>query len=251
MTSLNARQLNCPLCNTEFPGWVVLASQDRGPMTSDLRRLPEGDDPIPRQVNGCPGCGYTGEVSAFEEHAPDPELTVPANRSGAYFSQDELEDAQDPLIADRPPSEDGTFSGQVSRYLKPRAAEAHEDPALRYEHHAQVCRWLGDGPLREGDAWLRGAWLYSDRGEQDNERRCRARALHCYRTGVAERHWFGRREDLVVIAYLIGELHRRLGETDEAGRWFEQAVTWSSGLQSMQELVQLAERQRSDPRDIV
>ena len=55
----------------------------------------------------------------------------------------------------------------------------------------------------------------------------------------------------MVIAYLIGELHRRLGETDEAGRWFEQAVTWSSGLQSMQELVQLAERQRSDPRDIV
>jgi len=220
-------------------------------MTSDLRRLPEGDDPIPRQVNGCPSCGYTGEVSAFEEHAPQADHAVPARLAGAYFSQEELEDAHDPLIADRPSAQDTTLASEVQLHLRPRAPEAHEDPALRYEHHAQICRWLGDGPLREGDAWLRGAWLYGDRGEQANEERCRARALHCYRTGVAERHWFGRREDLVVVAYLIGELHRRLGEAEEAGRWFEQAVTWSSGLQSMQELVQLAERQRSDPRDIV
>ena len=68
---------------------------------------------------------------------------------------------------------------------------------------------------------------------------------------MSERHWFRRREDLVVIAYLVGELHRRLGETEEGKRWFEQAIAWSSGLQQLQELVELAERQARDPSDLV
>ena len=155
------------------------------------------------------------------------------------------------MLADRPRPSASTLQEQLAAHLAARAGEAYEDASLRYEHHAHVTRWLGRGPLREGDAWLRAAWLHGDRGAETDDTRCRKRALHCYRQGVQEKRWFSRREDLVIIGYLVGELHRRLGETGEASRWFEQAVAWSSGLQHLEELVQLAERQGSDPRDVV
>jgi tetratricopeptide (TPR) repeat protein len=155
------------------------------------------------------------------------------------------------MIADRPRPATSTLAEQLATHLASRAAEANEDPALRYEHHAQIERWLGNGPLREADAFLRAAWMHEDCKSPSDALRCRKRAVACYRRGVDERKWFARREDLVVIGYLVGELHRKLGQGDEATRWFEQAIAWSSGLQKMQELVELAERQARDPREVV
>lgn len=251
MSSLHVRPITCPLCATSWEGWLVLAGRSDGPLSSELRRFPEDEDPLPKMINSCPSCGYAGEVSAFEEMAPQADKPVPASQTGAWFAQEEWEDAHDPMIADRPHPTTSTLAEQLATHLAERATEANEDPALRYEHHGQVERWLGHGPLREGDAFLRAAWMYDDTKRPEDALRCRKRAIACYRRGVDERKWFARREDLVVIAYLVGELHRKLGEADEAKRWFEQAIAWSSGLQKMQELVELAERQASDPREVV
>lgn len=251
MSAIHPRPLTCPLCDCAFSGWLVLAGPASGSLSSELRRFPEGEDPLPKQINACPSCGYTGEVSAFEEMAPRAGEVVPAKRSGAWFRQEDWEDAHDPMVGDRPKPQNSTLAEQLAEHLSDRAAEASTSAALRYEHHAQVERWIGSGPLREGDSWLRAAWMHDDEDRSDDSVRCRRRALACYRQGVDERKWFGRREDLVVIAYLIGELHRKLGEKEEGCRWFEQAIAWSSGLQKMQELVELAERQAQDPRDRV
>ncbi len=251
MTRIDPRPLTCPICSTSFDGWLVMPAATKGPTSSDLRRFSEGEDPLAKVVNGCPSCGYTGEAAAFEDLAPKPDQPVTAAWTGAWFDQDAFDDDHDPMLADRPAPQSSTLEAECRTHLAARAEAAHADPALRYEHHAQVTRWLGSGPLREGDAWLRAAWMHGDAGRDADDRRCRRRALHCYRQGVAEKRWFARREDLVVVAYLVGELHRRLSEGDEALRWFEQAVAWSSGLQHLQDLVELAERQGRDPRDVV
>jgi len=251
MSSIQPRPLTCPLCAQSWEGWLVLASRSDGPLSSELRRFPDDEDPLPKMINSCPACGYAGEVSAFEEMAPRADKAIPASQTGAWFSQEDWEDAHDPMVADRPTPAASTLADQLATHLAARAAAANEDPALRYEHHAQIERWLGHGPLREGDAFLRAAWMHEDRKSPSDALRCRKRAVACYRRGIDERKWFARREDLVVIGYLVGELHRKLGETDEAVRWFEQAIAWSSGLQKMQELVELAERQARDPREVV
>jgi len=225
MTTTKAREIHCPLCSTTFAGWTVLAGPATGPLASDLRRYPEGEDPIPKQLNNCPSCGYSGEVSAFEEFAPQADDTVTG--------------------------EGATLRELVDRHLRPTAGEASGNPALRYEQHALLEGWLGNGPLRQGDAWLRAAWMHCDAGRDGDDLRCRSEALRCYRQGLDDRKWLRRREDMVVVAYLVGELCRRLEHPDEALRWFEQAIAWSSGLQHMQELVELAERQARDPRDLV
>lgn len=249
MSTIQPRDLTCPYCDTAFSGWLVLASPSRGPKSSDLRQFDDAEDPLPKQLDACPGCGFVGEVSDFEEHAVPADRVVRADRAGAFYSQGDWDDAHDPMLVERP--EAAPFGQLVTAHLTPAKERALADAAFRYEQHGQVRRWRGDGPLREGDCWLRAAWLHGDAGRADDERRCRQRAVGCYRQGVQEREWFKRREDLVVIAYLCGELHRRLDEADEAQRWFEQAVAWSSGLPHMQELVELAERQARDPRDVV
>ena len=225
VTTISPREITCPLCTRLFSGFSVLTGPATGPLASDLRRYPEGEDPIPKQLNSCPECGYSGEVSAFEEFAPEPEQYVA--------------------------SEDATLKDLVDEHLRPHAAQTHKEPALRYEQHALVEAWLGNGPLRQGDAWLRAAWMHSDAERAEAEQSCRAQALACYRLGLDERRWLRRREDMVVVAYLVGELSRRLGSSESATRWFEQAIAWSSGLQHMQDLVELAERQARDPRDLV
>jgi uncharacterized protein (DUF2225 family) len=98
---------------------------------------------------------------------------------------------------------------------------------------------------------MRAAWMHGDSRRETDERRCRRMALLCYRRGIEERRWFRRREDLVVVTYLCGELHRRLGDGDEARRCYEQAVAWASGVQPLQDLVALCERQARDPRDLL
>jgi uncharacterized protein (DUF2225 family) len=249
MSEFHRRSLVCPICATGFSGWLVLPQASGGPVAADLRRFPEGEDPLPRMLNGCPGCAYTGEVSAFEEHAPAPDKPVPGSRVGAFFDPLAWQDAHDPLVVDRPPA--STLRAQLQDHLAPRAAEAHASPSLRWEHHAQVVRWIGEGPLREGDAWLRAAWMYDDAGADDEGSRCRSMALRAYRQGIDEQRWFARREDLVVVAYLVGELHRRRTEAEEARKWFDQAITWAEGLPRLEDLVALAMRQRDDPREVV
>ncbi|MCP4873151.1 MAG: DUF2225 domain-containing protein [Proteobacteria bacterium] len=251
MTTIAPRSLTCPICSTSLDGWLVMASASKGPLTTDLRRYDDGEDPIPKMVNGCPGCGYTGEANAFEELAPAADLPVPAAWTGAWFSQEEFDDAHDVMFADRPAPQGSTLKQQLEEHLQPHAAQAAADPALRWEHHAQVTRWQGTGPLREGDAWLRAAWMHGDGKAEADDLRCRRRALHCYRKGITEKRWFSRREDLVIIAYLVGELNRRLGDSDEALKWYEQATAWSSGLQHLEDLIALAERQGRNPRDVV
>ena len=249
MSTITPRKITCPLCETSFGGHTVLSSKSRGPTSSDLRRFTDGEDPIPKQLNACPGCGFTGDVSGFEEHAPTIDQRVPAAATGVYFSQDDWDDAHDPVLADRPAAADSTLREQLVLLADRRAAAT--DPAVRWENHAQVERWLEHGPLREGDAWLRAAWMHDDAQRDADARRCRRRALHCYVQGISQKKWFARREDLVVIAYLAGELNRRLGNGPDAQRWFEQAIAWSSGMQRLQELVELAERQLVRPQDVV
>jgi tetratricopeptide (TPR) repeat protein len=230
----------------------VQARHAHGPKTSDLRQYDDGEDPLTFLICLCPGCGYAGEATAFEALAPDPAHEVPADLAGAFWDQAAWEDAHDPVLAgDRGAAHPTTLRALVDAHLRPRAGQAHSSPPLAHEHAAQVLRWLGAGPLREGDAMLRAAWLWEDAGDAAAGRRCRERALGLYRRAIQEQRWFRRREDLVVVTYLSGELERRLGRAEEARRLFEQAIRWSMGLPQLQELVALCERQLRDPREIV
>jgi hypothetical protein len=247
MSEIQPRSIVCP-CGASWDGFLVLPSRSHGPRTSDLRRYDGGPDPLPKRLNACPACGWVGDVSEFEEHAADRVAVVAARDGFACYSLEQRAEIDDPLLAD--PRADTTVAALLDTHLRPHAARAVAEPAFRYEQAAQIARWLGHGPLREGDAFLRAAWLHEDGGRPDDGRRCRAMARHAYERGISEKKWFRRREDLAVVAYLCGELRRREGDRESAGRWFEQAVAWSSGLPHLQALVALAERQGRDPKEL-
>lgn len=251
MSHIETRTLGCPLCGESVEGHVVLPERARGPITTDLRRYGSVEDPLPKMVNLCKACGFAAEALWFEALAPRGSTAVAPNRTGWFETVEQWEDAHDPVLAGDRTDGPSTLREQVRAHLRPRLPEAIGNAARSWEFAAHVSRWAGAPALREGDALLRAAWLWEDAGAAGEGQRCRRRARERYESAIREQQGFGRREDLVVIAYLCGELRRREGARDDAHRWFDQSIAWSSGLPSMQELVALAERQRRDPRDLV
>lgn len=222
MTTLIRRELACPLCGTGFTASQIGSTNTHGPLTSDLRRHATGTDPLVLDVHACPRCGWTAGEGPWGEH---------------------------PDLADREVEPGVRLADHVARELGP--APAAGDVALRYEAAARCAAWAGLGPLREGDCWLRAAWMHADAGRTDPDRTCRERALQAYRRAVEEQKWFQRRQDLVVICYLVGELSRRLGDAAEARRWYEQAIRWTQGRPELQDLVAVVRRQVDDPVEFI
>ncbi len=66
---------------------------------------------------------------------------------------------------------------------------------------------------------LRIAWIYRGLGDHEQEERFLAMALKDYETAYSKEDLQGDGKE-ITIAYLIGELHRRLGRPEQALRWF-------------------------------
>lgn len=222
MTTVITQELACPLCGATFSASRIGSTNTAGPLTTDLRRHTAGTDPLPQGVHSCPGCGWSAGEAPWGEQ---PEL---AGREVAPGER----------LADR-----------VARELGP--APARGDAAERYEAAARCAAWAGLGPLREGDHWLRAAWMHGDAGRPEREAECRRRARDAYQAAVKGQEGFHSRRDLAVVGYLLGELHRRLGDPGEARRWFDQALRWIGGEPSLAGLAALARRQMDDPGDFV
>ncbi len=222
VTTLLTRSLACPLCQTVFDATSMGSSNTMGPLTSDLRRHAAGADPLPWLITSCPACGWTAGEGGWGEL---------------------------PSLANREVEAGVTLVQRVREALG--EGTTGKDAALRYEAGAKCAAWAGFGPLREGDCWLRAAWMHGDQGRPEDERRCRESAVEAYARALRDPDSFRKRQDLVVICYLSGELHRRLGREEAARNGFEQAIRWSAGRSELAGLVALARRQMEAPEEFV
>ena len=57
--------------------------------------------------------------------------------------------------------------------------------------------------------------------------------------------------EIGVYAYLIGELHRRVGEVGAAETWFDRVARATNGDLKQQWLVELAIPQKTDPKEFI
>ena len=65
MTTIEPRELNCPVCATTFAAQVLTSTNTLGMRTTDLRTLAAGFQPQEFIVHTCPTCGYSGESDQF------------------------------------------------------------------------------------------------------------------------------------------------------------------------------------------
>jgi hypothetical protein len=93
--------------------------------------------------------------------------------------------------------------------------------------------------------------MHDDAGRADAAFGCRDRALSCYLAALAEPEAFRRRQDQAVVAYLSGELARRLGQEERAGSQFGLALSLCAGLDTMGDFAKVVRDQMDSPSDII
>lgn len=191
MTQREALSLTCPLCATAFESEVLLHVLASGQDT-DGRLYFQDADPLPTFIHTCPACNFTASRGAFQVHLGTEEIL------------------------------------RVRAFLEslPKPQSASE----RYILMAQVMdKYRRDDPLFPGNAWLTASWCARQEGLRDRERDCQQRAVRWFDEHLRLR--LAQHEERTYLTFLVGELHRRLGEFNQAIEYFN-AVPGIANLES-------------------
>jgi uncharacterized protein (DUF2225 family) len=193
MTSIVERDFVCPVCGENFRDPVVLSTNTFGGTESDFRPRAAGVDPLPFWIHTCPECLYT-----------DCEF-------------------------------DSAVTGDVKRYVTGgefrRGIPDSPKAFHKYELLARIEEFAGAGAREIAWSYLKAAWLAAeyaasegpDSGDAEDvlvlERKYRKAAIDKLESSLGDR--FQDDEEYMTVFYLVGELHRRLGEFDTAITYFE------------------------------
>ena len=192
---------------------------------TDLRPIPSGADPMYMVIHTCPSCGYTGYDGAFKRKHLDAALKA------------RIKEQITPLMKEF--------------ILTPKQQLLYEFPApeRQYEFAAWIAQWEGDSLQSIGDLYLRAAWCCKDSKNPRRERLYRLKALEFYERAMELKEISA--SEIGVCTYLIGELHRRVGEIGAAEIWFDRVAEATKGDPKRQWLVELATQQKTDPKEFI
>jgi uncharacterized protein (DUF2225 family) len=216
MTTLFTVDVICPVCEREFASTLIGSTNNFGPRTTDLRQFSAGLDPLPYLVSTCPACGFSGGSSAFGSGSRPP-------RDGAVHPE---------------------VARKVREQIAPLMAGEQPDATQRYTWAAVIAEWRGDPALGVGWLYLNAAWCADDDGHLDRAGGLRRQAATYFTQALRGGHV--PEAERPAYSYLIGELHRRAGDDEDAAAWFERAIAADDGDWS-----ELARQQQSAPQDML
>lgn len=214
MTTLQQVELQCPVCDTKFRSQSVLSTNSFGGKRTDFHERAAGTQPLPYLVHTCHHCGFSGDASTFE-HAD-------------YVDAD--------------------VKQRVWDELAPRVAQGSPTGSEKYEAAALVALWEDEPIRRVADFWLRAAWCCVDEGDTEAERYYRIKAAGAFTDALATYDGVDGKER-PVITYLVGELWRRIGDTNCAARWFDLVAEEVTDPPNQQWVIDAARQQRDCPRE--
>ncbi len=192
--------------------------------STDLRPIAGGSDPMYMIIHTCPSCGYTGYHDAFKLKRLDPTL------------KEHIREQITPLLKDL-------------RELPEPPQYVFAAPERQYEFAAWIGQWKGDPLQSIGDLYLRAAWCCNDSKDPRKERFYRLKSLEYFEQAMELKEIST--SEIGVYAYLIGELHRRVGEVGAAETWFDRVAQATNGDLKQQWLVELAIQQKTDPKEFI
>jgi uncharacterized protein len=216
MTKVGQQTFTCPNCQHDFVTEVLFSTSSSG-LTSEFRRMALGMQPEPYDVHTCTSCGLSGWDTVFEGEVSAGTAALLAQRIT-------------PLIVDGPP------------------------PAWRrYEYAAWIAEWEQADDEEVGYLYLCAAWCAEDRGLSDDEgARYRRSAAEFYRKALEGSEGDGLEgNQRAELTYLVGELHRRAGDPEEAERWLAQVGGLVEADEAGERLAALAQRQATTPSDVI
>ena len=194
------KKVTCPVCRSPFvtksffAHKLKLVRQD-----PELRNHYANFEPLLFGVWVCPNCYYAGLADSFDQLSPRQRAVLLEGSSGRREKFGDLGEGE-----------------------RRRALKAH---LLLLENLSQI----DADPVQVAKVWLRLAWLNDDAGNGEAAAAARKKALE-----MLEKVYFTSTRALTPeqdqqMAYLIGELHARLGNPEEALRYMRQAAMQKKG----------------------
>lgn len=214
MTTLRQIRLRCPVCETKFQSKAVVSTNAFGGKRTDFHERAAGTQPLAYLIHMCEECGYSGGERDFTG-----ETDVSPN-----------------------------LREHVLNELAPTMAHVSVTGSEKYEAAAKVAEWQGQDPRRIADLLLRAAWCCVDEGDIEAERYFRRQAAWMFERclesydGVA-------RDNRAVLAYLIGELWRRVGDMAQSAAWFDLVPDEVVDPEAQRWITDAAIQQRTEPRE--
>lgn len=214
MPALTTIALTCPSCGNEFISEAMDWYELPGRKHTDFHLQATGLQPLPYDVHLCVRCGFAGNEMAFKEP-----------QDVSYSVRRHLWDEITPRIS----------------MTEPAASD-------KYDCAAKVASWDGADARTLADLWLRAAWCCVDEGDVEAERYYRRLAASHFAESL-ESYDGVPREDRAAIAYLVGELWRRIGDQARATEWFDRVAIEVDEPCEQRWIVELARQQRDEPRE--
>ena len=190
------KHFKCPVCENSFVSFVArfgksrIVSQD-----TDLKQNYSPFDPTAYDVVVCEACGYAESVSSFEKALPDR--------------------TKEQLLAVVAPD----FKGRSY------PMELSMEMALERFHIMIVCNEVKNGKIGiRAYNFLKMAWLCRN-AEDIRESQYLHQALDNFKVALQKEQPPIAGMDECAVSYIIGELERRIGNDDEALRWFSTIIS--------------------------
>jgi uncharacterized protein (DUF2225 family) len=211
LTTLQEQSFTCPIDGEVFEDSVVMSTNQMGQHT-DFKPVVGGLFPYPFFVHACPACGFAGYDEDFQSEYP------------------------------------GDFKEWVNSEL---SAELESGPlygGLKYLLAARCANKLGKPAREVADLYLRGAWCAQDEEAPELEARCRREAADMFEKALET----GGVDPLerASLAYLAGELHRRLGDVETANIWFDRVTDEITNPKEQSWVLRMARIQKDNPVDL-
>jgi len=209
----------CPVCKTAFATQRVRSSASVvSERDSDFRTCYKTINPTHYSIHVCPNCLFAAQDSQFEQEIPDGE------REAIYRALLQLKQ-QEPDFGGKRTSE------QALRTLELAVRSAQ----LRKQ-----------GASALAGLFLRAAWICRELGNAERELVFLEQAKTFYLESFA-----GERETKMsqcTLMYLIGELHRRTGNYQEAVRWFSRVIS-DRGIKAEPEIERLTRQRWAEAKE--
>lgn len=117
----------------------------------------------------------------------------------------------------------------------------------KYENSARIAEHKGVPSYEVANIWLRAGWCAPEPGEPGVHYRREAvsRFEAAMDAGTVPK------DERALVTYLIGELHRRVGNPDKAKAWFARVPDAVGDNAERKWLIDLAIQQSTDPKEMV
>lgn len=213
MTTLRRIELSCPVCQNSFQSQAVVTTNAFGGKRTDFHERAAGTQPLAYLIHMCSVCGFTGGEGDFNH-----------------------ESEVSPMLREH-----------VFNELAP-SVTLEVTGSDKYEVAAKVAEWQGVEDRQIAELLLRAAWCCVDEDDTEAERYFRRYAVWAFEKAL-EKYDGVASDERAVLTYLVGELWRRIGDTNKARAWFDRVPEEVSDPGSQHWIIAAADQQRSDPQE--